>query len=820
MNMSQSEGSASSGTIHVTKRDGSLQLVSYDKITTRLSKLAKEKPVNRQDLRNVDIALIAEKVIGQIYDRIPTEELDKQSANVSVEMTTTHPEYSELAARIVVSNHQKKVPRDFVTAMRELHHMTDHNGNVAALISEETLRIAEKYQDTLNETIDPARDFLIDFIGFKTLERSYLLKNKGKPVETPQYLWMRVAIGIHGDNLTDIVRTYNDISMKKYTHATPTLFNAGTLHPQMSSCFLVSMNSDSIDGIYKTLNECALISKWGGGIGLHIHNVRGEGSYIRGTSGTSNGIVPMLRVFNATARYCDQGGGKRKGSFAIYLEPWHTDIDKFLKLKINFGNEEERARDLFYALWIPDLFMERVKAQGNWTLFCPDRARGLSDCYGDAFRELYEKYERNAEAYGGRTIPAVKLWNQILQSQIESGTPYLLYKDAANRKSNQKNLGVIKSSNLCTEIIEYSSPDETAVCNLASINLQAFVLPSSSAGAGGFDFESFRETTKQVVRNLDRVIDRNFYPTEATRRSNFRHRPIGIGVQGLADVFARLKMAYDSDEARSLNQRIFAHMYYAAVESSVQLAKELGSYETFEGSPMSEGILQPDMWSSEGVKAEVDVPELDWAELREKVKGGIRNSLLIAPMPTASTSQILGNNESFEPFTTNIYSRRTLAGEFVMVNQHLVNELIELGLWSKEMKDRIIVGRGSIQHIKTLPEDIRTRYKTVWEVSQRVLIDLAADRGAYICQSQSLNLYSPDPTFRKLSSMHFYAWSRGLKTGQYYLRTRPAADAQQFSIDISTSGAGSSSGEVGAGAAASASASSADSGVECTVCSA
>lgn len=806
-------GCASTQTLYVTKRDGSLQLVSFDKIKTRLTKLAKETPSGRNSLNFVDIDTITEKVISQIYDRILTEILDNESAKVCFEMTTTHPEYSELAARILISNHQKKVPRDFITAMRELHFMTDLNGNVAPLISEETLKIAEKYQDIINTTIDPSRDFLIDFFGFKTLERSYLLKNKGKCVESPQYLWMRVAIGIHGDNIADILHTYNDMSLKKYTHATPTLFNAGTLHPQMSSCFLVSMKSDSIDGIYKTINECALISKWGGGIGLHIHNVRGEGSYIRGTSGTSNGIVPMLRVFNATARYCDQGGGKRKGSFAIYLEPWHIDIDKFLKMKLNFGNEEERARDLFYALWIPDLFMERVKAQGNWTLFCPDRARGLSDCYGDTFRELYEKYERNAEAYGGKTISAVKLWNQILQSQIESGTPYLLYKDAANRKSNQKNLGVIKSSNLCTEIIEYSSPDETAVCNLASINLQAFLI--QTPGKGGreyetkFDFEGFRETTKQVVRNLDRVIDRNFYPTEASRRSNFRHRPIGIGVQGLADVFARMKLAYDSEDARILNRQIFAHMYYAAVESSVLLAKEYGSYETFEGSPMSEGILQPDLWADEGVNPSIDVPELDWAGLRLKVKGGIRNSLLVAPMPTASTSQILGNIESFEPFTTNIYSRRTLAGEFVLVNQHLVNELIELGLWSKEMKDRIIIGRGSIQHIKDIPEDVRTRYKTVWEISQRVLIDLAADRGAYICQSQSLNLYSPDPTFRKLSSMHFYAWSRGLKTGQYYLRTRPAADAQQFSIDISaiTSGAG-----AGAGASSTEG--------ECTVCSA
>jgi ribonucleoside-diphosphate reductase alpha chain len=794
--------------INVTKRDGSLQKLSTDKILTRLSNLSNDTPAGRPQLKNIDIHLIAEKVITQIYDRISTEELDDQSSRIAVDLITTHPDYAELAARIVISNHQKKVPRDFVSAMRELRHMLDHNGHPAPIISDETLSIVEKYQDDINKTIQHDRDFLIDYFGFKTLEKSYLLKNKGKPIESPQYLWMRVAIGIHGDNIGEILKTYNDISLKKYTHATPTLFNAGTLHPQMSSCFLIAMKDDSIDAIYRTAHECALISKWGGGIGLHIHNIRAEGSYIRGTSGTSNGIVPMLRVFNATARYCDQGGGKRKGSFAIYLEPWHADIESFLRLKLNTGGEEERARDLFYGLWIPDLFMERVKAQKDWTLFCPDRARGLSDCYGDAFNELYLKYERNAEAYGGKTISAVKLWNLILMSQVESGTPYLLYKDSANKKSNQKNLGVIKSSNLCTEIIEYSSPDETAVCNLASINLQAYLKPSLlNPDKYIFDFEDLRETTKQIVRNLDKVIDRNFYPTEATKRSNFRHRPIGIGVQGLADVFARLCISYDCDEARILNKRIFAHMYYAAVESSIQLAKEFGSYETFDGSPASEGIIQPDMW--DGVSPEKDIPELDWGLLREKVKTGLRNSLLIAPMPTASTSQILGNNESFEPFTTNIYARRTLAGEFIIVNQYLVKDLIKIGLWNKEMKDNIIIGRGSIQHISEIPEDIRNRYKTIWEISQRVIIDMAADRGAYICQSQSMNLYSPDPTFRKLSSMHFYAWSKGLKTGQYYLRTRPAAEAQQFSIDVKATD----------GASATTSLSSQNGDTECLVCS-
>jgi ribonucleoside-diphosphate reductase alpha subunit len=769
--------------LRVTKRDGSIQDVSYDKIVARLSALADETPAGRPRLDRVNPIVVTQKVISQIYDKIPTSELDEQASLVAIEMTTTDPQYGELGGRIIVSNHHKQTSGDVVSVFRELREMYDNNGKLAPLISEECMAVVEEYADRLRDAIQYERDFLIDYFGFRTLERSYLMRNKGVLVERPQHMWMRVAIGIHGFDIESVIQTYNDLSLKLYTHATPTLFNAGTCHPQMSSCFLVSMKDDSIDGIYQTARECALISKWGGGIGLHIHNIRAKGSYIRGTAGESNGIVPMLRVFNATARYCDQGGGRRKGSFAIYLEPWHSDIEDFLKLKLNNGYEEERARDLFYALWVSDLFMRRVQENGDWTLFCPDRAKGLADSYGDEFESLYKLYEADPETYGGRTIKAQKLWFQILQAQIETGTPYLLYKDACNRKSNQKNLGVIKSSNLCTEIIEYSSPEETAVCNLASLNLQAFLRPSETeSGKLEYDFRELQEATERVTLNLDRVIDRNFYPTDATRRSNFRHRPIGIGVQGLADVFARLKLAYESEEAMELNKRIFAHIYYAAVRASANRAREVGSYETFDGSPASQGVLQPDMWD---ITPEEDVPELDWATLRALVKGGLRNSLLVAPMPTASTSQILGNNESFEPFTTNIFSRRTIAGEFVVVNQHLVEELMTLGMWDRSMKDTIIAHRGSVQGIESIPVDIRERYKTVWEISQKVMINAAADRGAYICQSQSLNLYSADPTFRKLSSMHYYAWSKGLKTGQYYLRTRPIADAQQFTIDPS-----------------------------------
>jgi len=769
-------------TLRVTKRDGSVQDVSYDKIVNRIATLASETPCGKCALTHVNPIMVAQKVISQIFDGIDTYKLDEQASLVAIEMVTTHPEYGELAGRIMISNHHKQTYPDVMSVFRELREMYDDNDKPAPILSEETLAIAEEYSERIRDAIQDDRDYLIDYFGFKTLERTYLLRNKGRILERPQYMWMRVAIGVHGWDIDRVIETYHDLSTKKYTHATPTLFNAGTVHPQMSSCFLVSMKDDSIDGIYKTAHECALISKWGGGIGIHIHNIRAKGSYIRGTSGTSNGIVPMLRVFNATARYCDQGGGRRKGSFAMYLEPWHMDVEDFLRLKINHGNEEERARDLFYAMWIPDLFMRRVQANGTWTLFCPDRAKNLAEVYGEEFDTLYTMYEDDPETYGGRTISAQKLWFQILQSQVETGTPYLLYKDAANKKSNQKNVGTIKSSNLCTEIMEYSSPDETAVCNLASLNLQAFVYTDAD-GNEAFDFKNFRDTTRRLVRNLDRVIDRNFYPTDAARRSNMRHRPVGIGVQGLADVFARLGYTYESQDARTLNRKIFAHMYYASVEASADLVQVDGlpSYETFKGSPVSKGVLQPDMW--EGIVADDDVPELDWSSLRTKVRGGIRNSLLVAPMPTASTSQILGNNESFEPFTTNIYTRRTLAGEFVVVNQYLIKELIQLGLWNSEMKNRIIGDRGSVSNIEEIPSELRERFKNVWEMSQKSLIDMAADRGAYICQSQSLNLYSSDPTFRRLSSMHMYAWKKGLKTGQYYLRTRPVADAQQVTID-------------------------------------
>jgi ribonucleoside-diphosphate reductase alpha subunit len=802
---SVSSGAGTGEQLRVIKRDGTLQEVEFDKISSRLRKLSEETPCELPSLSHINVNLVSQKVITQIYDKIPTSQLDELAALVSMGMITIHPQYGDLAGRIAVSNHQKQTtPNDPFLILRTLAEHIDDNGKSAPVIDPKLVEIAEEHREDILSVFSPERDYLIDYFGFKTLERAYLLKSRGKVIETPQSMWLRVALGIHRENIGDVLATYRDLSLKFYTHATPTLFNAGTLFPQMSSCFLLSMKDDSIKGIYETLGECAMISKWGGGIGLHIHNIRATGSYIRGTSGTSNGIVPMLRVFNQTARYCDQGGGRRKGSFAIYLEPWHADVEDFLRLKINHGNEEERARDLFYAMWIPDLFMKRVKENKQWTLFCPDRAPGLADVWGDAFQKLYEDYESEWETRGGRQVSAQKLWFQILQSQIETGTPYLLYKDACNSKSNQQNLGTIKSSNLCTEIIEYSSPEETAVCNLASMNLQSFLLPvsststssSTSSGSGSgsavgglfgsdydFDFELFRAKVFQVVRNLDKVIDGNFYPTEATSRSNFRHRPIGIGVQGLSDVFSRLRIAYDSPEASYLNKKIFAHMYHAAVSSSADLARSRGKYSSFEGSPASHGKLQYDLW---GVNPREEHPELDWDALNKLSAIGLRNSLLIAPMPTASTSQILGNNESFEPFTTNIFTRRTIAGEFIIVNKYLVEELTELGLWNEEMKTRIVAARGSVQGILSIPEEVRRRYKTVWELSQKTLIDLAAERAPYICQSQSLNLYMGEPTFKKLSSMAFYAWEKGLKTGQYYLRTRPVADAQQFTVDPSS----------------------------------
>jgi ribonucleoside-diphosphate reductase alpha chain len=651
-------------------------------------------------------------------------------------------------------------------------------GEPVSYINDEILEVIETHGTEIDARINHERDYLFDYFGFKTLEKSYLLKDtSGVILERPQHLWMRVAIALWGKrDLTKAFETYDWMSQKYFTHATPTLFNAGTKHQQLSSCFLLAMDDDSINGIYKTLSDCAKISKYAGGIGVHIHNIRAKGAIIRGTNGTSNGLAPMLRVFNNTARYVDQGGGRRNGSFAMYLEPWHADVEDFIKLKLNNGSEEERARDLFYALWIPDLFMKRVEADAEWTLFCPSEAPGLADCHGAAFEELYTRYER--EGRGRRTIRAQDLWFRVLDTQMETGTPYLLYKDAANAKSNQQNLGTIKSSNLCSEIIEYSDKDESAVCNLASIGLPAFV----DQGTGVFDFHKLREVTAVVTRNLNRVIDMNYYPTPETRRSNMRHRPIGLGIQGLADVFAMLKISWDSEEAADLNQRIMEHMYYAAAETSVQMAHEDGSYETFQGSPASEGRLQPELW---GVTPLTDTSgELNWASLRTRVKTyGLRNSLLIAPMPTASTSQILGYNECFEPFTSNLYTRRTLAGEYIVVNKYLLKELIDAGLWNEDLKQMLMARNGSVQGIDAIPQDIQIRYRTAWELKQRTLIDLAAARGAFICQSQSLNLFVADPSYAKLTSMHFYAWKKGLKTGCYYLRTKAAVMAQKFTVD-------------------------------------
>lgn len=760
--------------MYVIKRDGRKEPVAFEKVSERLRKVAEGL--------NVNVTALAQRVLSQIADGIKTSELDEFAASLSVPNVTLNPDYGVLASRIIISNHQKNTPYTFVEAMTLLYNNVDRSGKQSPVISKELYDLAISNAELIESRINYDRDFVLDFFGFKTLERAYLLRDaKRRIIERPQHLWMRVSLGLWLNDIDRAFETYDMMSRKYFTHATPTLFNSGCPRPQLSSCFLLAMNDDSIKGIYKTLMDCALISQYAGGIGLHIHNVRAKGSLIRGTNGTSNGIVPMLRNFNMTARYVDQGGGKRNGSFAIYLEPWHADIQDFLKQKLNNGNEEERSRDLFYALWIPDLFMERVRDGGNWTLFCPSEAPGLADVVGDDFKALYEKYEK--EGLGRTTLSAQKLWFEVLDSQIETGTPYLVYKDAANKKSNQQNVGVIKSSNLCSEIIEYSSPEETAVCNLASMGLATFVKN------GAFDFNLFRVAVSIVVRNLDRVIDINYYPTEETRTSNMRHRPIGIGVQGLADVFALLRLPWEitvdgktisNPDAVLLNKRIFAHMYYAAVETSCDLATEFGSYSTFKGSPASKGLLQPDLWSVTALG------ELDWSSLRNRVmKEGLRNSLLVAPMPTASTSQILGFNECFEPFTTNIYARRTLAGEFVQVNKYLVSELTKLGLWSPELKDKVVARNGSVQGIAEVPADIQALYKTVWELKQKTLIDMAADRGAYICQSQSLNLFVADPDYSKLTSMHFYAWSKGLKTGIYYLRTKAPVAAQQFTVDPS-----------------------------------
>lgn len=752
--------------MYVVKRSGKKEAVKFDKITARITKL-----VYNLNPQYVDSIELAKKVIEGVYDGVATTELDNLAAETAASMTTKHPDFATLAARIAISNLHKETEKSFSKTVDKLYHYKDpKNGEDAPLISDETYKTVMDNADLLDSTIIYNRDYNFDYFGFKTLERSYLLKMDGQIVERPQHMLMRVAVGIHGDDIDAAIETYNMMSEKWFIHATPTLFNAGTPKPQLSSCFLLQMQGDSIPGIFSTLKQCAEISQSAGGIGLSIHNIRATGSYIKGTNGTSNGVVPMLRVFNDTARYVDQGGGKRKGAFAIYLEPWHADVFDFLDLKKNHGKEEQRARDLFYAMWISDLFMERVKANAEWSLFCPNEAPGLYECYGDDFRELYERYE--AEGRARKTVKAQELWFKILESQIETGTPYMLYKDACNEKSNQKNLGTIRSSNLCTEVVEYTAPDEVAVCNLASIALGNFVID------GKYDFKKLYEITKIITRNLNKVIDINYYPVPEAKNSNMRHRPIGIGVQGLADAFIKMRMPFDSPEARQLNKEIFETIYYGALEASSELAEKNGTYETYEGSPVSKGILQFDMWNVE------PTDRWDWLSLRAKIqKHGVRNSLLLAPMPTASTSQILGNNECFEPYTSNIYSRRVLSGEFIVVNKHLLKDLIALGLWNDRMKDRLMAANGSIQEFTEIPEDIRNLYKTAWEIKQKVVIDMAADRGAFICQSQSMNIFMTEANFGKLTSMHFYAWERGLKTGMYYLRTKAAADAIKFTVD-------------------------------------
>ena len=751
--------------MQVVKRDGRKEDVAFEKVQERITKAAAGLSVNPTK--------VAQGVLARIVDGITTTELDNITASLAYSWSTIHPDYADLASQIAISNHQKNTPATMLAVVEVLDAVCDKKGEPASLLDPEFVTLVKENADLIESRICYERDFMLDYFGLKTLERAYLLRDTNRRVvERPQHLWMRVALGLWSTDLKRAFETYDLMSQKFYTHATPTLFNSGTKRPQLSSCFLLAMKDDSIRGIYDTLQDCALISQYGGGIGLHLSNIRATGSLIKGTGGISNGIVPMLRVFNNTARYVDQGGGKRNGSFAMYLEPWHADVEDFLMMKRNTGSEEERARDLFYALWVPDLFMERVDAGGDWTLFCPNEAPGLADVVGAEFKTLYERYE--AEGRGRKTVKAQKLWFTILESQIETGTPYLLYKDAANLKSNQQNLGVIKSSNLCTEILEYSSKDETAVCNLASMSLPAFVKD------GAFDFKQFRSVVSVVIKNLNRVIDINFYPIPEAERSNKRHRPVGLGVQGLADVFAMLGLAWESPEAATLNKRIFAHMYYAAVESSCDLAGAEGRYETFVGSPAWKGELQPSLWNVDPIQDE----GLDWDGLINTVRRiGMRNSLLIAPMPTASTSQILGNCECIEPYATHIFTRRTLAGEFIVLNKHLVKALLARGLWSTEMKDAIIRNNGSVTGVDGVPEDIQNVFKTVWEIKQKTLIDMAADRGPYICQSQSLNLFLGDPDFRKLSSMHFYTWRKGLKTGIYYLRTRAVASAQKFTVE-------------------------------------
>ena len=777
--------------MHVLKRNGSHEQLSFDKISKRLKALCAEAKIK------INTSALVMKVIDQIFDKIETTKIDELTAEQCASQNTTNPDYGTLAAYVSVSNLQKNTKNTFFSKMKDLYEFKDIHGVHSPLISETFLNTVKKYKKRIEETVDYNRDYLIDYFGFKTLERAYLFRINKKIVERPQDMWMRVSIGIHGDDIDLALETYNYMSQKYFTHATPTLFNSGTPRPQLSSCYLIAMEDDSIDGIYNTLKDCANISKYAGGIGLHIHNVRASGTHIRGTNGTSNGIVPMLRVFNNTARYVDQGGGKRNGSFAIYLEPWHADIWDFLEMRKNHGDEEMKARDLFYALWVPDLFMKRVHADGEWSLMCPDECPGLSDVYGDKFEELYVKYEN--ENKQKRTIKARELWFHILDSQMETGTPYLLYKDACNNKSNHKNLGTIKSSNLCTEIIEYSNRNETAVCNLASISLPAFVNIDTKT----VNHEELHKVSRILTNNLNKIIDVNYYPTEKTDNSNKLHRPIGIGVQGLADMFFGLDIPFHSEEAKKINKEVFETIYHGALEESCNISqnrkqhyesivpcpfqlteeenklpsKYIGAYSSFVGSPISEGIFQFDMWNVKPSE------RYNWDILRTSIlEDGVRNSLLLAPMPTASTSQILGNNECFEPITSNIYSRNTLAGEFIIANKHLMKDLISLNMWNEEVKNNIIANKGSIQQITTIPQHIRDKYKIVWEIPMKHIIDMAADRGAFICQSQSLNLWQEDPTYNSLTNMHFYGWKKGLKTGIYYLRRKAKHQAQQFTI--------------------------------------
>lgn len=819
--------------MYVIKRSGMKEVISFDKILHRIKRIGQEINIK------INYSALVMKIIDQLYNDIETTKIDELMAEQCASQTTHHTDYGVLASRVVISNFHKKSHASFTHVMNELHAFRDIHDVHSPIVSDEIKDIVSKHGDDIDTWIDHERDYLLDYFGFKTLERAYLFKKNGVPIERPQHMWMRVALGIHGSDLVKARETYDAMSQKYFTHATPTLYNAGTPRPQLSSCYLIAMEDDSIDGIYNTLKDCANISKYAGGIGLHIHNIRASGTHIRGTNGTSNGIVPMLRVFNNTARYVDQGGGKRNGSFAIYIEPWHADVLDFLEMRKNHGDEEMKARDLFYALWIPDLFMKRVETNGKWTLMCPDVCPGLSDVYGDAFEELYTKYE--SENKGCKTVNARDIWLRIMDSQMETGTPYLLYKDACNKKSNQQNLGVIKSSNLCTEIVEFSSPNETAVCNLASIGLSAYVVQNASSlddVKPTFDFDKLHHMTKIITRNLNKIIDVNFYPTQKTKNSNYRHRPIGVGVQGLSDVFALMDVAFDSPEAALLNKQIFETIYHASMETSYEISRErcdkmqkikdvvlkhgmdlslndssvcvidyiankavdkdtwtslkpikeelvklsghrMGAYSSFDGSPTSEGKFQFDLWNVEPCSK-----RYNWTTLRKQVqKYGIRNSLLLAPMPTASTAQILGNNECFEPFTSNIYSRRTLAGEFMIVNKHLMRDLQNLNMYNESIKNSIIANKGSIQHLMHIPEHIRNKYKVVWEMSMKTLINMAKDRGAYICQSQSMNLWQEDPNYGSLTSMHFYAWKSGLKTGIYYLRRKAKHQAQQFTID-------------------------------------